>query len=116
MKSRPGSFGARPCTRIRERLFRDGEAALPKGWRRGWIIARIRATPPWADFSKIRQIYATARELQEATGVPHEVDHIVPLQHPLVCGLHNEFNLVPRTRAQNQAKKNHWCCGQMELL
>lgn len=89
---------------------------MPKGWRRSWIIARIRATPPWADFSKIRAIYEQARQFSEMTGVPYEVDHVVPLQHPMVCGLHNEFNLVPRTRKHNQAKKNYWCPEQLQLL
>jgi hypothetical protein len=116
MKSPPGSFGARPCRKIRERLLRDGEAALPKGWRKGWIIARIRATPLWADFVAIKAIYEEARRRQIETGVPHEVDHEIPLQHPRVCGLHVPGNLVPRTRKQNQAKKNYWNPDQLELV
>lgn len=35
-----------------------------------------------------------------------EVDHIVPLKHPLVCGLHVRCNLQLLTKSQNSAKRN----------
>jgi hypothetical protein len=113
---RYGTFGARPCTAIRARLFRDGEASLPRGWRRGWIIARIKATPPWADFKRIRSIYQHAQCLSELTGVKHQVDHEIPLQHPMVCGLHVPENLRVVTEKHNYAKKNRWCPDQLELF
>jgi hypothetical protein len=37
-----------------------------------------------------------------------EVDHIVPLNHPLVCGLHNEFNLEVVSTDYNQYKKDRF--------
>jgi hypothetical protein len=50
-----------------------------------------------------------ARLREEVTGQKWEVDHIVPLQSPLVCGLHNEFNLRVITRFENRSKNNrHW--------
>lgn len=49
--------------------------------------AKRRATPPWADLEAIRRIYEAA----SAAGL--EVDHEVPLQGRLVCGLHVENNL-----------------------
>jgi hypothetical protein len=39
---------------------------------------------------EIRAIYIEARRLTDATGVPHDVDHIVPLAHG---GLHHPSNL-----------------------
>ena len=36
------------------------------------------------------------------------VDHIVPLQSALVCGLHCEANLEIIPGAANEAKKNYW--------
>ena len=62
--------------------------------------AKLRAMPSWADRAAIDAIYAKAREL----GL--EVDHQVPLRHPLVCGLHVEANLRPVTQEVNRAKGN----------
>lgn len=79
------------------------------------MIARLLATPKWADFKKIRIIYQNAACKSEMTGVYHVVDHIIPLQHPLVCGLHNEFNLQVVTEKENAAKSNKFFIDQMEL-
>jgi len=41
--------------------------------------------------------------------VQHSVDHIVPLIHPFVCGLHVENNLRIIPLADNIRKSNnHW--------
>jgi hypothetical protein len=111
-----GSFGGRACRAIRARYFAHGIKALPKSWRKSWLIARIVNTPPWADFVAIRAVYARAAMLTEATGVPHEVDHVIPLQNPRVCGLHVAGNLQVLTRKGNAAKSNHWCPEQLHLF
>jgi hypothetical protein len=63
-------------------------------------------TPNWANLEEIDAIYVKARTLSESTGVTHEVDHIVPLIHPLVCGLHVEHNLQILTERENCQKSN----------
>jgi hypothetical protein len=63
-------------------------------------------TPLWANQEKIRKIYIEAKRLTDATGVEYVVDHIIPRKHPLVCGLHNEFNLQIITRKENSKKSN----------
>lgn len=60
----------------------------------------------WADMAAIVEIYAKAAALTQETGVPHEVDHIVPLTSKLVCGLHWEGNLQILPRSINRAKSN----------
>lgn len=52
-----------------------------------------RNTPPWADMTKIRSMYRQAELLTKATGELHVVDHIVPLDGKLVCGLHWHVNM-----------------------
>ena len=71
--------------------------------------ALLRATPEWRDHEKVLQIYKEARRLTRKTGIPHHVDHIVPLNSRLVCGLHNEFNLQILPATANLSKHNrHW--------
>ena len=64
------------------------------------------ARPKWANKTAIDEIYARAKKLSEETGIPHEVDHIIPTKHPLVCGLHVENNLQIITQRENQMKSN----------
>lgn len=115
-KPRAGSFGARPCRAMRARILRDGWLAVPISWRRQWMIQRIIATPPWADFAEIRKVYGLARKLSEETGEAYNVDHIVPLNHPRVCGLHVHWNLRAIRTEANMAKSNYWCPEQRELF
>ena len=51
---------------------------------------------------KIEFAYAVARLRGET------VDHIVPLHHPLVCGLHVEHNLAVLPLRENLLKGNAW--------
>lgn len=67
------------------------------------------ATPTWlseVQFKNIRAIYEQAIALSRTTGMPYVVDHIIPLQHDEVCGLHVPWNLRVITRAENAAKSN----------
>jgi len=68
-----------------------------------------RATPPWADNSEIIRIYEKAIQATKDTGTQMNVDHIVPLSHPKVCGLHIPGNLRVISKSENQKKSNyHW--------
>ena len=68
--------------------------------------ARMKATPKWSDLKAIKHIYTRAQQLSIETGIPHQVDHIVPLRHPKVCGLHVLANLQILTAEENMKKHN----------
>jgi hypothetical protein len=81
-------------------------------WRRQQAqraLQKQRATPVWVNaehHARIRQIYALAQLLQEATAMVYHVDHIVPLFSDSVCGLHVWWNLQPLSEATNMLKNN----------
>lgn len=77
----------------------------PDPAKRRRIILRL-ATPKWADPIKMSEFYTERDRKTNETGEPHDVDHIVPLQHPLVCGLNNEFNLRVISSSVNRMKSN----------
>lgn len=66
------------------------------------------ATPKWADMDKINEIYKESARISEETGIPHHVDHIVPLVHPDVCGLHVHANLRVISATENCKKSNKY--------
>lgn len=61
------------------------------------------AVPLWIDRDLVKDMYEEGRYFQM------DIDHIVPLRHPLVCGLHWEGNLQLLSQKENRAKGNrHW--------
>lgn len=68
----------------------------------------INAMPDWADRKLIRTFYEESQRLLTETGIVHHVDHIVPLNSPIVCGLHCEFNLQVLKGPENIRKSNRY--------
>lgn len=64
---------------------------------------KFNATPSWLteeDHENIRKIY------EYAWSIGYHVDHIVPLKHNKVCGLHVPWNLQPLSAKENMIKHN----------
>lgn len=61
---------------------------------------KLKASPKWGDKYGIEFMYKMAYE------IGWEVDHIVPLNHSEVCGMHvlNNLQLIPKY--ENQVKGN----------
>lgn len=70
--------------------------------------AQLKRTPPWANMTAIKAMYAEAQRLTAETGVPHHVDHTIPLQGKKVSGLHVENNLQILTGSDNSKKGNRY--------
>lgn len=70
---------------------------------------RIKATPHWLSkkhHEQIKNIYQHSRLKEQVTNTPHHVDHIVPLNNPIVCGLHVPWNLQVLSAEDNLMKSN----------
>lgn len=62
----------------------------------------------WSRAADINAIYEECSRKTIATGIKHEVDHIVPLKGKNVCGLHVLENLRIITACDNRTKSNRF--------
>jgi len=79
------------CAEYRRRCAEDYNARTAK--RRAALLQR---TPAWLtkkDYAAMHAKYAAAVRRSRETGVPHHVDHVLPLQGKRVSGLHVPSNL-----------------------
>jgi hypothetical protein len=80
--------------------------AMRAWWKAANAIRRakkLNATPHWLaedQLAEMRGFYECAASRAE----PHDVDHIIPLIHPDVCGLHVPWNLQVLTASENRSK------------
>jgi hypothetical protein len=87
--------------------WRDANPAKILAWVHKYQSAKLQATPAWADLDEILEIYERAQSMRES-GIPCEVDHIVPLRGKLVCGLHVASNLQIIDPMTNNKKGNRF--------
>lgn len=67
---------------------------------------KLQQTPAWADHEAINNHYLWAACMKEVMGVDVHVDHEVPLNNPLVSGLHTHDNLQLLSAEANLRKSN----------
>ena len=73
--------------------------------------AKLRAMPAWANQFFIEETYDLAQRRSKLFGFKWHVDHVVPLQSSVVCGLHVPANLAVIPWLQNHAKGNRYWPG-----
>jgi hypothetical protein len=99
----------------RYRALQDNYRRNNKGRYTAQVRARqlrtARAMPPWVDTKDLVPIYEQARRLSDIIGTDYAVDHIVPITHDLVCGLHVPWNLQIIPAWQNFTKSNKFEAG-----
>jgi len=88
------------------RLWNKNNRPRRKAIAAKYRAASLQASVPWANQEAIASVYKECLEVSRITGILHHVDHIVPLQGKLVCGLHNEFNLGIIPAKENLTKSN----------
>lgn len=71
-------------------------------------LAQLQALPKWANLAKIKEFYIERELISKETGEVYHVDHIVPINSKLVCGLHCEFNLQIILGSENIKKQNKY--------
>lgn len=59
----------------------------------------LNACPSWSDQNRIKLMYTLRPK-------DYHVDHIIPLTHNIVCGLHHELNLQYLLAKENLSKSN----------
>lgn len=64
-----------------------------------------RATPKWANKKLIQAFYEERNRRRAQDNVTWVVDHIIPLHHPRVCGLHVHNNLQVITMLENTQRR-----------
>ena len=93
------AFKQRNWEKYRE--VKDGE-------RKRRDVQKKLATPVWKDVKKIEAIRRECIRLNKTTDVVYEIDHIDPILHPLICGLHVPENLQILTQEENRLKNNYF--------
>ena len=73
--------------------------------------AKLQRTPKWLSKEQLKEIeefYIDAHAIQGFSGIPQNVDHIVPLQGENVSGLHVPWNLQIMYGPENWRKRNKY--------
>lgn len=76
--------------------------------------SHIGQRPKWGDKKRISMIYKASRLMRDA-GHDLVIDHVIPLNSELVCGLHVWNNLQLISSKANREKANHFSpCDHVE--
>lgn len=97
--------------RASAKKYRESNPGVSRAGCARYLARQKQAMPVWADPVEILAFYKLAQEMQKLTGIPHHVDHVVPLRGKIVSGLHCPANLQVLTAADNCSKSNKFEWG-----
>jgi hypothetical protein len=89
-------------SRIRKSRWEKAHSGLRTFKRRIRKGAEAKATPIWCNMVEIDKIYKDCK----LNYTNHHVDHIIPLRHHDICGLHVHWNLQIIPAYENIEKSN----------
>jgi len=91
-------------TKENKKARMDSDPAYRRAVNLHWSVRRRTNIPPWV---AIMDFYKLCKSIVRK-GSEYELDHIVPLNHPNVCGLHVPWNLRVVKSSTNNKKGNSW--------
>jgi len=94
--------GYREWFRAYEQTYREKNRVSYRAKDAKRRAVELQALPSWANLDDIKNVY------QEAKYFGYHVDHIIPLQGKLVCGLHVWDNLQLLSERDNKSKGNSY--------
>lgn len=109
-----------PVDRLELVWRRQARPPTPRRGSKSYADPRKRALAnsfcDWSDLAEVFRTYQACAIVNEHLGLGvYVVDHIVPLQSPLVCGLHTHTNLEVVRYRRNRVKSN-WLWPGMPAL
>jgi len=103
--------------RAKEKLLRGEPVPWIDNHKRARYVRQcVLSFPPWVNRRALKALWHECRLLESIHKEPYSLDHIVPLNHPLVCGLTVPDNLRCAPARVNGFKGNKYHFGQLELF
>lgn len=107
-------YNSRPCVRTKNKIRAAIHRSKPENKakraeyqaRRNFLKRCSSNLLTEEHIRQMQEIYKEASRLTQETGVPHEVDHIIPLKGRKVTGLHVPWNLQIIQKSDNISKGN----------
>ncbi len=97
-----------------KRIFLE-TGKLPAWFKKPRETNLLLSYPFWVTKEMLKPFIAEVKRKNLETGIQHSIDHIIPIRHPLVCGLSVPANLRVIPAKQGERKGNQFCPDSFNL-